>query len=666
MLEARPVRGPAAVVVALAAITSAISLAAPRVVAEEAAIDPVVPLAAGDLVEPVADGEGRVLVAVEGEPGTVAIHRFTPDGAVDGSFGVGGVVALPSTDPGSVRLHPIDGGGLIVTEPVGGDRAFRRLDDAGSPDDTYGTGGTLSAPADQTYGVAGDGSAYALDVASGDHLELHRFTADGSPDPSFGTSGTTTVACCGAGGVVDYRSLLVEPGGSVVISGRDGAPGHGEIHRIDLTGSVVASGQPGLSYEIAVRFPDGSFLMSQPGIGTVTHLTPDLRVDAGWDGGGASTSAAGPDADPIRWTGSGDRAYGLRDRQSEDERTAYAHVCAADASGVLGAFGTLGCVSSEFDAGPGAEVASAASSLVPDGHGGVLLSHTVRFDGVADPVLAVQGRLVHLDQDGREVRRWAYPVVGPGALLVGGGRAAVVVGAPEPAGWPGIDGLAFVDVPDPDLAPFASAAALAEQLAQDVEGRSATPEEIAAAEAAIAGGGSADDLVLAAVGGERWTSRIEPVVRLYVAYFGRLPDPSGLRYWMGRRDAGLTVARISAVFADSSEFRSTYGSLTNRQFVELVYRNVLDREGDAGGIAFWTGRLDRRVTSRGHLMASFSESSEYQRATGPLVGVVSLFQAMLGRPPVPAEVDAWRPRDPVELAAWLLASDEYAARVNAG
>ena len=65
-------------------------------------------------------------------------------------------------------------------------------------------------------------------------------------------------------------------------------------------------------------------------------------------------------------------------------------------------------------------------------------------------------------------------------------------------------------------------------------------------------------------------------------------------------------------------------------------------------------------------MASFSESSEYQRATGPLVGVVSLFQAMLGRPPVPAEVDAWRPRDPVELAAWLLASDEYAARVNAG
>ena len=120
------------------------------------------------------------------------------------------------------------------------------------------------------------------------------------------------------------------------------------------------------------------------------------------------------------------------------------------------------------------------------------------------------------------------------------------------------------------------------------------------------------------------------------------------------------------MFADSSEFRSTYGSLTNRQFVELVYRNVLDREGDAAGIAFWTGRLDRRVTSRGHLMASFSESSEYQRATGPLVVVVSLFQAMLGRPPVPAEVDAWTPRDPVELAAWLLASDEYAARVNAG
>ena len=52
---------------------------------------------------------------------------------------------------------------------------------------------------------------------------------------------------------------------------------------------------------------------------------------------------------------------------------------------------------------------------------------------------------------------------------------------------------------------------------------------------------------------------------------------------------GIGVAGVRVLPASS---RTRYGSLTNRQFVETVYLNVLGRPGDAGGNAnYWTGQL---------------------------------------------------------------------------
>ena len=48
------------------------------------------------------------------------------------------------------------------------------------------------------------------------------------------------------------------------------------------------------------------------------------------------------------------------------------------------------------------------------------------------------------------------------------------------------------------------------------------------------------------------------------------------------RHKGVTLSAISARFASSSEFVRRYGTLTNRQFVELVYVNVLGRAGESG------------------------------------------------------------------------------------
>ena len=78
-----------------------------------------------------------------------------------------------------------------------------------------------------------------------------------------------------------------------------------------------------------------------------------------------------------------------------------------------------------------------------------------------------------------------------------------------------------------------------------------------------------------------------------------------------------------------------YGSLTNRQFVEMVYLNVLGRPGDESGIAYWTGRLDSGKT-RG-AVTGFSESSEFKRVRKNEIDTILVYQGMLERVPTTAE-----------------------------
>ncbi|MEZ5140143.1 MAG: DUF4214 domain-containing protein [Acidimicrobiales bacterium] len=163
---------------------------------------------------------------------------------------------------------------------------------------------------------------------------------------------------------------------------------------------------------------------------------------------------------------------------------------------------------------------------------------------------------------------------------------------------------------------------------------------------------------------------VDPAVRLYRAFLQRTPDAGGLRFWVARRRTGAwTLYRMADQFSSSNEFKTKYGTLTNRQFVERIYTDVLGRTPDTGGIDFWTGRLDARAKTRGQVMVGFSESSEYKRkqAESTDVSVISIF--LLGRRPTELEVADWVSRQKAgtsraELAKELLTSPAYAAHVG--
>ena len=119
------------------------------------------------------------------------------------------------------------------------------------------------------------------------------------------------------------------------------------------------------------------------------------------------------------------------------------------------------------------------------------------------------------------------------------------------------------------------------------------------------------------------------VIRLYFAYFKRQPDHGGLTYWTTQLKAGKNLNDVSDSFARSHEFRTTYGSLSNVDFVTLVYRNVLDRDPEPSGFAFWTNQLDQKLVIRGRVMTQFSESSEFKTASRGRVVSSDLWDAML-------------------------------------
>lgn len=108
--------------------------------------------------------------------------------------------------------------------------------------------------------------------------------------------------------------------------------------------------------------------------------------------------------------------------------------------------------------------------------------------------------------------------------------------------------------------------------------------------------------------------------RLYQAAFDREPDLPGLGFWVRQLDDGASLNNVSARFIDSDEFGDLYGrNLSNEQFVTKLYLNILDRDSDASGKAFWVGELNSGHRTREQVLSDFSESDENVIGVAPSI-----------------------------------------------
>lgn len=110
------------------------------------------------------------------------------------------------------------------------------------------------------------------------------------------------------------------------------------------------------------------------------------------------------------------------------------------------------------------------------------------------------------------------------------------------------------------------------------------------------------------------------VFRVYRAAFDRAPDLKGMGFWLSVMDAGTSLTDIAGGFAASPEFAEVYGSTpTNAQIVTRLYTNILHREPDAGGHAFWLDVLDSGKADLPAVLAAISEGAENKAAVAELI-----------------------------------------------
>ncbi len=89
----------------------------------------------------------------------------------------------------------------------------------------------------------------------------------------------------------------------------------------------------------------------------------------------------------------------------------------------------------------------------------------------------------------------------------------------------------------------------------------------------------------------------ELITQLYVGYFDRAPDPSGLNYWIGQFGGGMGLLEIAQSFSVQTETRSSYSFLAVPSvgsadgFLDAVYQNLFNRMIDAEGLNYWKGEL---------------------------------------------------------------------------
>ena len=79
---------------------------------------------------------------------------------------------------------------------------------------------------------------------------------------------------------------------------------------------------------------------------------------------------------------------------------------------------------------------------------------------------------------------------------------------------------------------------------------------------------------------------------LYVAYFGRPADPTGLDYWTS---SGVSQAYFASIMHAQPEFQHAYGSYNTENQVNQIYRNLFNREADVAGLTYWSNQINNDV-----------------------------------------------------------------------
>lgn len=100
------------------------------------------------------------------------------------------------------------------------------------------------------------------------------------------------------------------------------------------------------------------------------------------------------------------------------------------------------------------------------------------------------------------------------------------------------------------------------------------------------------------------------VENFYLGFHGRKADPSGANFWADQIISGnRSVAQVVDSFINSDEFKNK--GYSSEEYVKAVYKGILGREADIGGLNFWLNQIVNGGSKKYVLKCIFN-SPEFQ------------------------------------------------------
>ena len=130
------------------------------------------------------------------------------------------------------------------------------------------------------------------------------------------------------------------------------------------------------------------------------------------------------------------------------------------------------------------------------------------------------------------------------------------------------------------------------------------------------------------------------VYRSFHVAYQRRPDLTEIRAWLKRYEAGADTETIVGELLASAEWTNTHGSLTDAEFVDVLYRNARGRPPTTGVRNYWIRQLANGRT-RASMAAYFVDSYGLKNDTWHALEVTQAFRAALDRLPTDAEYEQW-------------------------
>jgi uncharacterized delta-60 repeat protein len=207
------------------------------------------------------------------EGGNIQVARMTAKGALDATFGAGGIATVDfgGTEFGEAIARQADGRILVVGRSSAGGAVVARLRATGALDPDFGSGGRVTLPGGGSLGavlVQPDRNIVVAGNASGSAMmTVTRLKPDGSLDATFGSGGTTTVAFGSLANPLGGAAR--RPDGKIVIAGYTQDGEDVAVARLNADGSLDATF--GAAGKATVDFGVATF-------GNAVALAPNGRI----------------------------------------------------------------------------------------------------------------------------------------------------------------------------------------------------------------------------------------------------------------------------------------------------------------------------------------------------------------------------------------------------